>query len=134
MGATIPLRIDSQLVHQARTAGALHDRPPTAQIEHWAKLGRVLDPVLSGRSVTRMKQTARIEDLHSLVETSQTVEGRQRVLALIRRHGGPVYEADPENPDRVIERQPDGSTRRGRFVNRRFEPAKPRTRRSVAAR
>ena len=97
MSMTIPLRIDSKLVHRARSAGMLADRTPTAQIEHWAKLGIALEPVLSGGSIARVR-------------------------ALIQQHGDPVYEADPEDPTLVVERRPDGTYRRGRFENRQFRP------------
>jgi hypothetical protein len=122
MSMTIPLRIDSKLVHRARSAGALADRTPTAQIEHWAKLGIALEPVLSGGSIARVKQAARIEDLGQIVAISQTAAGQERVRALIQQHGGPVYEADPEDPTLVVERRPDGTYRRGRFENRQFRP------------
>ena len=133
MSTTIPLRIDSNLVHRARSSGALLDRTPTAQIEHWAKLGLVLEPVLSGKSITRVKQTAPIQDLAKVVEFSQTEEGQKRVAALIHRYGNPVYEADPKNPELVIERSPDGTTRRGHFINRRFEPVSRRKKTPVGA-
>ncbi len=122
MGASIPLRIDSALVHRARTSAALADRTPTAQIEHWAKLGIALEPVLSGASAARLKQAARIEDLDEIVADAQTAAGQERVRSLIQRQGGPVYEADPDDPTLVVERLPDGTTRRGRFENRQFKP------------
>ncbi|HPO01154.1 MAG TPA: hypothetical protein PK879_10620 [Opitutaceae bacterium] len=122
MGASIPLRIESALVHRARTAAVLADRTPTAQIEHWAKLGIALEPVLSGRTVSRVKQAARIKDLDQIVAISQTAAGQERVRALIQKQGGPVYEADPEDPALVVERRPDGTVRRGRFENRQFKP------------
>jgi hypothetical protein len=121
MGASIPLRIDSALVHRARTSAALADRTPTAQIEHWAKLGIALEPVLSGASATRLKQAARIEDLDEIVANAQTAAGQERVRSLIQQQGGPVYEADPDNPTLVVERLPDGTSRRGRFENRQFK-------------
>ncbi len=120
--SSIPLRIDSELVNQARTAGALFDRPPTAQIEHWAKLGRVLDRVLAGESIAKVKQRSNVADLDRVVALSQSEAGRKRALALIARHAGPVYEADPAAPDLVVERRSDGSVRRGRFANRQFVP------------
>jgi hypothetical protein len=126
MGATIPLRIDSELVNQARNSGALHDRPPTAQIEHWAKLGRVLDSVLSGASVAQVKQLSRVDDLEAILALTQTPEGRARARAVIARHKGPIYTADPEKPDVIIEKSPDGTSRRGRFINRQFVPIQKR--------
>jgi len=122
--STVPLRIDSELVNHARFAGALLDRPPTAQIEHWAKLGRVLDSVLSGDSVAKVKQRSQVADLDRVVALSQSAAGRTKALALIAQHAGPVYEADPTDPELVIERRSDGTTRRGRFANRQFVPVK----------
>ena len=123
--STVPLRIDSELVNYARSAGALLDRPPTAQIEHWAKLGRVLDSVLSGESVAKVKQRGQVGDLDRVVALSQSTAGRKKALSLIAQHAGPVYEADPTDPELIVERQPDGTTRRGRFANRRFVPISP---------
>jgi ParD-like antitoxin of type II bacterial toxin-antitoxin system len=120
--SSIPLRIDSELVNLARTSGALFDRPPTAQIEHWAKLGRVLDSVLLGESVANVKQRGNVAELDRVVALSQSTEGRKKALALIAKHAGPVYETDPKAPDLVVERRADGSTRRGRFSNRQFVP------------
>lgn len=120
--SSIPLRIDSELVNLARTAGALFDRPPTAQIEHWAKLGRVLDHVLVGESVAKVKQRGNVADLDQVVALSQSERGRKKALALIAKHAGPVYEADPTAPDLIVERRADGSVRRGRFSNRQFVP------------
>ena len=122
--SSVPLRIDSELVNQARSTGALFDRPPTAQIEHWAKLGRVLESVLSGGSVAKVKQRGNVDDLDEIVTLSQSEKGRKKALAIIAKHAGPVYEADPNQPDVVIERYPDGSMRRGRFANRQFVPIK----------
>lgn len=124
MSSTVPLRIDSDLVNQARSAGALFDRPSTAQIEHWAKLGRVLDSVLSGSSAANVKELARVAVLDEVVALSQTGVGRGRARAIIARHRGPVYESDPQNPAQIVERSPDGTLRRGRFSNRQFVPVK----------
>lgn len=120
--SSVPLRIDADLVNQARTAGAVFDRPPTAQIEHWAKLGRVLDRVLAGGSVAKVKQRGNVADLDQVVALSQSEKGRKRALALIAKHGEPVYEADPTRGDVIVERRADGTTRRGRFSNRQFIP------------
>jgi hypothetical protein len=122
--SSVPLRIDSELVNHARSAGALFDRPPTAQIEHWAKLGRVLDSILSGESISKVKQRGKVADLDQVVGLSQTERGRKKALAMIAKHAGPTYESDPSAPDLLVERRADGTARRGRFVNRRFVSVK----------
>ena len=122
MATTVPLRIDSNLINEARAAGTLADRPPTAQIEHWAKLGRVIDAVLSGASILKVKQLGRVTKLDEVVAFSQTEEGRQKAREAIFLHGGPTYESDPEDPSLLLERRPDGTVRRGRFAHRQFVP------------
>ncbi len=124
MASTIPLRITSDLVHQARNSAAILDRSPTAQIEHWARLGRVVEAVLSGDSIVRIKETKRVPDMEALVKLTQSPGGQRKAQALISKYRLPVYESDPNRPKVVVERQPDGTTRKGRFVNRKFVPEK----------
>ena len=123
--STIPLRIDADLVNEARQSAAVMDRTPTAQIEFWAKLGRVLEAVLSHDAVVLMKTAARVRDVDELLARANTPQGRQRALAEIARHKGPVYSSDPSQPGVIVETRSDGSKRRGRFVNRRFTPLGP---------
>jgi hypothetical protein len=118
--STIPLRIDTDLVNEARESAALMDRTPTAQIEFWAKLGRVMESVLTHDAVVTVKEASRVKKLDELLAMVSTPEGKKRALAVIHRHKGPTYSADPSEPGVVIESMPGGSKRRGRFINRRF--------------
>ena len=120
--ATVPLRIDTELVNRAREAAALMDRTPTAQIEFWAKLGRVMEGVLTHDAIVTIKDTSRVKRLDEVFALVSTPEGKERALAEIRRHKGPTYSVDPHEPAVVMESMPDGSKRRGLFVNRRFTP------------
>jgi hypothetical protein len=118
--STIPLRIDTELINQARESAALMDRTPTAQIEFWAKLGRVMEGVLTHDAIVTVKEASRVKNLDELIAMASTPEGKKRALAVIHRHKGPTYSIDPTEPGVVMESMPDGSRRRGRFVNRRF--------------
>lgn len=120
--STIPLRIDSDLVNVARESAALMERTPTAQIEFWAKLGRVMEGVMTHDGLVAVKGAARVEKLDELLGMVSTPEGRRRALAEIHRHKGPTYSTDPSETGMMIESRPDGSRRRGKFVNRRFMP------------
>lgn len=120
MPATTPLRLDAQLVHDARSSAALMDRSPTAQVEFWAKLGRVAESVFSYDRIRTIKQMGQVQDLDSLIARVDTTEGRKLAMAEIQRHGMPTYGTDPKHPGLIIERQPDGTTRVGKFVNRQF--------------
>jgi len=57
-----------------------------------------------------------------VVAFSQSEEGRERARALILRHEHPVYGADPSDPSLILERLPDGTVRKGYFVQRKFVP------------
>jgi hypothetical protein len=120
--STIPLRIDSELVNRARETGGLMERTPTAQIEFWAKLGRVMEGVMSHAGVVALKQAANVNRLDELLNLSTSPRGKERALAEIRRHSGPTYSSAPGEAGVLIERAADGTQRRGRFVNRRFAP------------
>lgn len=120
--STIPLRIDTDLVNQARTAGSLFERPPTAQIEFWAKIGRAMEAVMTGDSVATVKQLARVEKIDEVLAMTRTERGREKARAVIARHRGPIYSTDPASPDIMIETRANGIRRRGRFMNRRFVP------------
>ena len=51
-----------------------------------------------------------------------TPEGSALARAEIKRHGIPIYGTDPKQPGLIVEELPDGTTRAGKFVNRRFVP------------
>ena len=86
----------------------------------------MLDSVLSGTSVAHVKQLSRVDDLEAILALTQTPEGQAKARAVIARHKGPIYTADPDKPDAVIEKLPDGTSRPGRFINRQFVPAPKR--------
>jgi hypothetical protein len=98
------------------------ERTPTAQIEFWAKLGRVMEAVMSHPGVVALKQAGQVNKLDELLDLSIGPEGKERALAEIRRHNGPTYGSDPEEAGVIIERAADGTQRRGRFMSRRFMP------------
>ena len=123
---TIPLRLDSALVNEARNVAPLFDRTPTAQVEFWAKLGKVAEAVFSTSSIKKLKVTARIENLAQVIADADSTEGRARFAALVRSKGVPLYRSAPGETGVFIETSPDGVERNGRFVNRQFRPIRAR--------
>ena len=59
-------------------------------------------------------------ELDRIFAVVESPEGRRRALEEIRRHKGPVYGTDPNNPEVIIETMPDGTKRPGRFFDRKF--------------
>ncbi len=129
---TVPLRLDTALVNEARTAAPLFDRTPTAQVEFWAKLGKVAEAVFSTSSVKKLKATSRVENLAQVIADADSPEGRARFAALVHSKGVPLYRSAPDEPGVFIETSPDRTERRGRFVNRQFQPLRTRAMAAVA--
>lgn len=50
--ATIPVRLDKELMKSAIHAGVMESRSAAAQIEYWARIGRVLSRVLTPADIT----------------------------------------------------------------------------------
>ncbi len=83
---TIPLRIDEDLVNQAREAAYLADRTTTSQIKHWSRLGRILENVLGAGSVHEVKKRERLIDIENVVAFTQTAAGRDLALKEIKKN------------------------------------------------
>jgi len=120
VAATTPLRFDSAFVNEARSSAVLMDRSPTAQVEFWAKLGRVAEAVFAHDRIRLLKETGRVQDLDALLAKVDTLEGRELAKAEIARHGTPIYGTDPLHPGLIVQKLPDGTKHLGRFVNRQF--------------
>jgi len=123
MPAKTSLRINSALVKEARTISVLIGRSPAAQVEFWAKLGRVAEAVFAHDRIRLLKETGRVQDLDVMLGKVDTPEVRELAKAEIARHGTPIYGTNPGHPGLIIQKLPDGTKRVGKFVNRQFVAA-----------
>lgn len=131
----MPVKLSDELVRAARAEAKAQHRSITAQIEHWAKLGRAAQTALSeadrltlaactealdagepGPEAPRLLSMR--EHLLSLARSSD----RSSVLAELRAGGGPRYEADPDDPELVVRVEADGRRTRGEFEGGQFRP------------
>jgi hypothetical protein len=87
------IRIGDKLAAQAETASALAHRSPPQQIEHWAQIGRVLDPVLSYSAEQKIKRVSQA-DLDAALAAVETKDGVARGQSVIRRTGGSSESSD----------------------------------------
>lgn len=133
----MPVKLSDELVLSARIEAEGADRSITAQIEHWAKLGRAAEVALGYTSATALKRScgkvatvagkrashnAVTEVLTKLVSSGD----RRDVKAAVRASGKPVYGMDPAHSGLVVREDPGGTRTLGRFVNRKFVPATDR--------
>jgi hypothetical protein len=126
-----PVKISDSLLEAARSTAEVANRSVTKQIEHWAELGRAVEALLPLPDLASIKgpmadpgnaqknKVAR-EALSRLTAALEQGTKREPAIATIRSTGKPVYEADAEDPARVVQVHPDGTRLAGRFVGGAF--------------
>jgi type II secretory pathway component PulJ len=92
MANGVPVRLSEALAVRARAAAEVLDRSLTEQVEHWARLGQVVEDVISAATVQRLKGRSYDPELSSRLSAAATAEGRAKAAKLIRernvvRHG-----------------------------------------------
>ena len=133
----MPVKLSDELVLSARLEAESADRSITAQIEHWAKLGRATEVALGYTKVIALKRsggdiattaasrTSRNAVMQVLAKVAASGD-RREVKTAIRASGKSLYGTDPAHPGLVVREDPDGTRMLGRFVNRQFVPATDR--------
>ncbi len=131
-----PLKVSDDLVTAARREASATERSITAQVEHWAKIGRSVEAVLSHAELLKLKalgevlapvspSPARRRRIHAVLERAVRGADRSKALEEIHRSSNPVYSEDPSRPGRVIRSVPGGRRESGRIMGRRFIPDAP---------
>lgn len=139
----MPVKLSDVLVRAAREEALATDRSITAQIEHWAKLGRAVEAALAHGDTLALKRhpgelarafpDARLRDAVRATIDRVVAGDVAAVTDALRTRAQPVYGTDPRHPGLVVRIAPDGSRTPGRIVNRRFQPASPPARKRAAA-
>ena len=138
-----PVKISDNLLARARAEAKGAHRSVTAQIEHWAMLGRAVEVMTGHREVLALKRVGERlalpryvspQEIHDLLAGMGDHPDREAVKAEIRAAGTPIYSGDPDDPDGVIEIAPNGRRTRGRFEGRTFVPRREHSLIRVAAR
>lgn len=115
----MPLRIDGELIKEARVSGHLFHRSIAQQVEHWATLGKVFETVLSIKSVAKVKRLSDPINLDRILAQASSTAGKKRTLALLAKKKGPLYGIDPAKPGILLQYQADGTAlpvKKGKFV------------------
>ena len=120
----MPVKLSDELVQQARDEARAADRSITAQIEHWAKLGRYVENALRHEDVLALKRAA-ADDVPVTSAAigdilRQVSKGAPKELARRLTSGRAVYQSDPGGSGAIERIEPDGRRTLGRFENRRF--------------
>jgi hypothetical protein len=120
--SSMPLRIDGDLIKEARVSGHVFHRSIVQQVEHWASLGRVLEKVLTVSSVAKVKGLDRPVTLETAMASARSAAGQKKTLALLARKKGPLYGARPDHPGVLFQQRPGGAAVAGEMVGVEFVP------------
>ena len=118
-----PVKLSDSLILDARLTSELADRSIAGQIEFWAKLGRAIEPLLSGVQVLALRRAGEVKTLSACIEAVDSPEGRRRVAEYLNAQAFPHYEPAPGRPGKLVRIDADGKRTIGRFVRRRFKAA-----------
>jgi ParD-like antitoxin of type II ParDE toxin-antitoxin system len=121
-----PVKLSENLVLDARVVGETAERSIAGQIEFWARLGRAVEPVLRTETALRLKSRGEAVPLSACLTSVDTQEGRERVRSHLASRPYPHFEPAARRPGLIVKIDEDGTRTIGRFVNRRFRPAKTR--------
>ena len=131
----MPVKLSDLLVKAARTEAKATNRSITSQVEHWAKLGRVVEAALKHADLLDLKRSGgdldrafadatKREDILALLDKIARSSDRAVIAEKLQVRGKPVYVTDPAYPGMLVKVDPDGTRTPGRLENRKFIPAK----------
>ena len=116
-----PVKISTELVEDARSAGELAERSIAGQIELWARLGRALEPLLRTDALLRLKQRGDAVPLTARLADVDTEPGRARTAAYTATRPFPRF-TPHERHGYLVRIEADGTRTVGRFVKRAWRP------------
>lgn len=116
-----PVKLSDELVLDARQVGSAMSRSIAGQIEHWAELGKIVEPYIEGRKTLALRQARKGQSLTEIFATIGHPEGKQRVTDYLKSQPFPHFEATGQAG--VFTRiDADGTRTLGRFVRKEFRP------------
>jgi len=119
-----PVKLSDDLILDARVTSELVERSVAGQIELWAKLGRALEPLLTGDQVLALRRAGDVKPLSACIEAVDSPEGRRLVAEHVNAQPFPHYEPAPGRSGMLIRIDARGKRTLGRFVQRRFKAAR----------
>ena len=84
MANGVPVRLSEALATRARSVAAVQDRSLTEQVEHWARLGQVVEQAITAGTMMKLKARSYDEGLADALAFADTSDGRAAALELIQ--------------------------------------------------
>lgn len=133
---TSPMRLNETLVNEAQVVAASMNRTAAEQIEFWSEIGKRVSANLSQAQIMQLisgsskvvleEAPAYAIDVFALANEvgADSLSGSLNKELLDKGHT--LYEPAPESGGVLIATMPDGTTKKGRFVNGRFKVQRQR--------
>ncbi|TNC79488.1 MAG: hypothetical protein C9356_18895 [Oleiphilus sp.] len=124
-----PVRLQHELMEQAKLAGSMHNRSASEQIEYWASIGRNVARMLDPETMIRINSglaKIRVESTESGPLDPQSVfanlKAKQNNGELVREiTSAPVqYRASKQHPGMLERIDENGKVEVGHFENGKF--------------
>ena len=119
-----PVKLNDDLVLEARTVGAVARRSIAGQVEFWARLGKSIEPLLRGDRALALQRSGTARSLAESIQSVDTDAGRDRVRTYLESRPFPHFEPCQDEAGMLVQIDEDGTRTRGRFINRTFVAAK----------
>lgn len=119
-----PVKLSDALVLDARQTGTIAERSIAGQMEFWARLGRTVEPLLSGDRALALRRTGDQQPFSQLIGSVDAVEGQRRLSDVLAARPFPHYEPAADRPGLVARIEENGARSIGRFVQGTFEIVK----------
>ena len=85
MATGIPIRISASLTERARKEAQIQNRSLTEQVEHWARLGQVIESTILSSTTAHFKTASYDERLERTLAAVDTPAARKRAAVSIAR-------------------------------------------------
>src|SRR2546429_9804861 len=111
-----PVKISDRLLERAKAEAKGAHRSVTAQIEHWATLGRAVEVMTGYREVLALKRVGKRlampryvspQEIHDVLTRTMNDPERESVKARIRGGAGTIHSGEPDDPHSVLPISPD---------------------------
>lgn len=118
MGKTI--NISDELASDALVVAEQKQRSVADQIEHWAQLGKIIEPYLSESKAADLARQESRRSIAEIITSVDTLEGKRRTKEYLESQPYPHFEAAVDQPGYLVRIEADGTRTVGRFENRVF--------------
>ena len=118
------MKVSDALVLDARLMGEVTQRSIAGQIEFWARLGRSIETLLRGDQMLALSKAGKARLLSACIKSMDSAEGRKRLAEHLKSLPYPHFEPAPDALGLLVRIEAGGKRTTGRFVNRKFQPAR----------